>query len=61
MTELEGQLLQNLIAAALPLPWQVALGALLVAGAWIWARLYYRRVDPRVRAYTGRLLGTRII
>ena len=61
MTELEGQLLQNLIAAALPLPWQVALGALLVAGAWLWARLYYRRVDPRVRASIGRLLGTRII
>jgi hypothetical protein len=61
MTELDGQLLENLIVATLPLAWQVALGALLVMGAWMWARLYYRRVDPLVRASVGRLLGTRII
>ncbi len=37
MTEREGALIQNLIAAALPLPWQAALGVLLVAGVWVWA------------------------
>jgi len=61
MTELEGQLLDQLITAAWPLRLQVAFAVVLVAGYFLWSRLYYRSVDRRLRSAVGRRLGARII
>ena len=61
MTDAEAQLLAGLVAARLPLPLQLAVGLALTLGYWAWARAFYARVDPALRAAVGRRLGTRVV
>lgn len=61
MDEPERELLANLIRAGWPLGPQVAVGAGIVVGDWLWCRMYFVAVDPVVRAMVGRLVGARVV
>ena len=60
MTDLEHQLMRQLITAAWPLPWQIAFAVTMVGGYGYWSRLYFRTLDRRVRMYIGQRLGVHI-
>lgn len=60
MTELEHQLIRQLISAALPFPLQIAVALGLVVGYLSWSGLYFRVLDRRVRTHIGRALGVRV-
>ncbi|HEX6289554.1 MAG TPA: hypothetical protein VFZ66_10205 [Herpetosiphonaceae bacterium] len=61
MTDAERQFFEQLITAAWPLSWQAAFAIAAVVGYFAWSRLYFRVVDPIVRARVGSALGTRIL
>jgi hypothetical protein len=61
VTDAERELLDRLIAAAWPLPWQAALGCALAAGYLAWSRLYYAALDPRLRRAVGGAVGARVV
>jgi|GEM_PF-6906969 len=61
MTDPEQQLIAQLITASWPLRWQIIFALAIVGGYFIWSQLYFRVVDPVVRAYISRMLGLQII
>lgn len=61
MTELEHEFLRGLIRAAWPLWAQAAFGVAMVAGYWMWTRVYYAAVDPALRRWLGARLGARVV
>jgi hypothetical protein len=61
MTDLERELFMRLITAAWPFSWQVVFALATVIGYFIWSRLYFRVVDPIIRARVGHALGVQII
>ena len=44
----------------MPLEVQIALAAIYLAGSIIWPRIFYRTIDPALRAWLGSRLGVRI-
>jgi cytochrome c oxidase subunit IV len=61
MIDLERQLIEQLITAAWPFSWQVAFALAATIGYFIWSRLYFRVIDPLLRARLGQTLGCTII
>ena len=61
MTDLERELLHNLVTAAWPLPVQIAFGAGLLAVYWAWSRFYYAVIDPALRNVVSGVLGARVV
>ena len=61
MTDLERELLVRLISAAWPFHVQVVFALATVIGYFLWSRLYFRAVDPLVRARVGHALGVHVI
>jgi hypothetical protein len=60
-TDIETQLVQNLITAAWPLPLQIVFGIALVGSYWRWSRHSYWRIDPVLRRILGRWVGATIV
>ncbi len=61
MTEHERLLLQKLVAASCPLPFQLLGGLAFVTLYWSWSQTFYRAVDPRLREWIGRRVGARVV
>lgn len=61
MTDAECALMNGLVTAGWPLAWQIAFGVALLAGYFAWSRIYFRAVDPGLRAWLGRRLGARVV
>jgi VIT1/CCC1 family predicted Fe2+/Mn2+ transporter len=61
MTDLERELLHNLVTAAWPLPMQIVFGAGLLAVYWAWSRFYYAVIDPALRNVVGGVLGAKVV
>lgn len=61
MTDLEREFFARLITAAWPLPMQIAFGVAMIAGYWIWSRLYYTAIDTALRRVAGGVLGARVV
>jgi hypothetical protein len=61
MTEPESELLRALITARWSLPAQVVFGIGMVAGYWLWARLFYAAVDPVLRRWVSGWLGAPVV
>ncbi len=61
MTDAEQELLRNLIAAALPLPLQIAAGAGLIVLFFLWPRFYYGVLDSPLRTVVGRMIGADVV
>jgi hypothetical protein len=60
MTDLERQLMEQLISAAWPLPWQITFALTMLIGYFLWSRWYFRVGDGLVRRQLSQVIGTPI-
>ena len=61
MVDPERQFIEQLMTAAWPFSWQVVFALAATIGYFMWSRLYFRVVDPILRAWFGQALGLTIV